>query len=73
MAHFYRQHALKLEPTQQIALRLLRARKQPGFGGRELRQQFTKLSELDQGSIRIIPEIPFRQSAEPHKLRIMLG
>jgi hypothetical protein len=66
-------NAVEFKMPQQISLWFLRRRQKAGFRGRQLREEFTELTELDKTGIRVFFEIAFSQRTKPHELCIMLS
>jgi hypothetical protein len=59
LTYFSRDDALEFKPPEQIRLWFLRRRQQAGFRGRQLREHFTELTELNKAGIRVFFEIAF--------------
>ena len=72
LGNLARQEALIPEPSQQVELRLFRGEIKSNVGGRQLRQELSKLAELEKAGVRIIGEVPLRQQPQTQELIVML-
>ena len=69
--HLTLNQAIKLQASNQGQLRLLGAGEHPKARRHLLGQPFTQLPQLDQGRIRILGEIPFRERTQPEQLIVV--
>ena len=71
LSHLPLQHAIALQPPQQLLLGFLLPQLHAKTGGHMLGQQFPQLPQLQQGRIGVVGEIALRQRAQPEQLLVV--
>ena len=71
--NFACQHASILEADQHVSGLVFICDKYSRAGCRSLRQQFTKLPQLDQSRVGVVEHISLCLCRKPHKQRVVLG